>query len=156
MKHLEFDETSGKVIAAAIEVHKRLGPGFMESLYEQALKLELRKRGIAFESQKLVQVVYDGVVVGNHILDLVVEGFLVVELKAVKALEDVHHCAVALLLASHGMQGWLAAKLQHRHTDYQEISQLTVPFRVFFLSCFRDKKKRSLQMIKGRGSQIRV
>jgi len=99
---LEFDETSGKVIAAAIEVHRRLGPGFMESLYEQALRLELRKRGIAFESQKLVQVVYDGVVVGNHILDLVVEEFLVVELKAVKALEEVHHAQLRSYLRATG------------------------------------------------------
>ena len=87
---LVFDEISGKVIAAALEVHKRLGPGFVEDVYEQALKLELEKRNIGFEAQKRIEVLYDGHIVGNHVLDLLVEKCLIVELKAVKALDDVH------------------------------------------------------------------
>lgn len=102
VKRIEFDETSSKVIAAAIEVHKRLGPGFIESVYEQALKLEMSKRGIKFESQKLIQILYDGKVIGSHILDLIVEEFLVVELKAVKALEDVHHAQLRSYLRATG------------------------------------------------------
>ena len=53
-----FDELSGRVIAAGIEVHRRLGPGFLESVYEQALRLELADRGIPFESQKEFKVQY--------------------------------------------------------------------------------------------------
>jgi len=99
---IRFDELSGKVIAAAIEVHRRLGPGFAESIYEQALKIELSKRGISFEPQKPIQVRYDEQVVGNHVLDLLVSGELVVELKAVSGLEDVHFAQVRSYLRATG------------------------------------------------------
>lgn len=87
---LTFDELSGKVISAAIEVHKQLGPGFLESVYEQALRIELEKRSIAFESQKQVPISYDGRVIGSHVLDMLVDDQLIVELKAVNSLEPVH------------------------------------------------------------------
>lgn len=77
---LLMEELTGKVIAAAIHVHKQLGPGFMEVIYEKALKIELEKRGIKFESQKQIQVNYEGQLVGTHVLDLMVEGQLIVEL----------------------------------------------------------------------------
>jgi len=101
---LEYGELSGKVIAAAIEVHKRLGPGFLESLYEQALKMELAKRGMAFEFQKEIVVEYDGRPIGKHVLDIVVEGKLIVELKAVKALEDIHFAQMRSYLRATGLK----------------------------------------------------
>lgn len=85
-----FDGLSGKIIAAAVEVHKRLGPGFLESVYEEALSIELKKRGIAFERQKPVEIRYDGLLIGKHILDLLVEDLIIVELKAVKNFEDIY------------------------------------------------------------------
>lgn len=86
----QFSDLSGDVIAAAIEVHRSLGPGFLEGVYEQALRIELRRRGIAFESQKEILVSYEGQVVGRHVLDLLIGGALVVELKAVARFEQVH------------------------------------------------------------------
>ena len=85
----EFEAISGKLIEAALEVHKELGPGFLESIYENAVKVGLRHRGIAFESQKIVPVYFEQENVGVHRLDLVVERRLIVELKAVKELEDI-------------------------------------------------------------------
>lgn len=102
VKGIEFEDGSKKVIAAAIEVHKRLGPGFLESVYEHALCVELTKRRILFEAQKQIVVFYDGQIVGNHILDIVVEDDLVVELKAVKGLEDVHYAQVRSYLRATG------------------------------------------------------
>ncbi len=98
----KFDALSGAVISAAIEVHKRLGPGFLETVYEQALKKELGKRDIQFESQKPVEILYDGEVVGNHILDLLVGGYIVVELKAIKGLDDIHFAQVRSYLRATG------------------------------------------------------
>lgn len=89
MSELGNKELSARVIEAAIKVHRVLGPGFIESVYENALNHELRQRGIAFERQKAVKLFYDGVEVGEHRLDLLVEGQLLVELKAVKAIEDI-------------------------------------------------------------------
>ena len=71
------------------EVHKTLGPGFGESIYEEALAYELELRGIPFKRQETVTVVYKGRVVGTHRLDLVVDGRIILELKAVSALTDV-------------------------------------------------------------------
>ncbi len=89
MSELGQRELSSRVIEAAIAVHKSLGPGFLESVYESALCIELRQMGITFEQQKVVDIFYQGEVVGQHRLDLLVEGVLLVELKAVRALEDV-------------------------------------------------------------------
>ena len=89
MGELGNKELSGRVIEAAIKVHQTLGPGFLESVYEKALCVELDRRGIPFECQKAVRLLYGGVQVGEHRLDLLVDGRLVVELKAVSALDDV-------------------------------------------------------------------
>ncbi len=89
MTELRNKELSGRVIEAAIKVHQALGPGFIESIHENALCVELERRGIHFERQKTVAIQYEGVPVGEHRLDLLVEGVLVVELKAVNELEKV-------------------------------------------------------------------
>jgi GxxExxY protein len=85
---LELEELTKEVIGACIAVHKAKGPGFLESIYENCLRIELRKRGIRAEFQKEVSIFYEGEAVGTHKLDLLVNGELVVELKAVKVLEE--------------------------------------------------------------------
>jgi len=101
---LEHRGLTSKIIAAAIEVHYRLGPGFIESIYESALVLELRKQGLEVEQQVDVPVEYDGVVVGRHRLDLLVEGTIVVELKAIQNLENVHFAVVKSYLRAIGKE----------------------------------------------------
>jgi GxxExxY protein len=89
MKELGHKELSGRVIEAAIKVHSALGPGFLELVYENALCLELEWRGLRFERQKTIKIIYEGREVGEHRLDLLVEEYLVVELKAVREIDDV-------------------------------------------------------------------
>lgn len=89
-KKLPDEELTGAIIGAATDVHRLLGPGFLESIYEKALCLELARVGLAFEEQKSVPVLYRGQVAGEHRLDLLVEGRIVVELKATKAIEPIH------------------------------------------------------------------
>jgi GxxExxY protein len=86
----EFEELSGQILAAAIDVHRALGPGFLESVYENALVVALNERGICFEEQHAVSVSFQGQQVGLHRVDLLVGGQIVVEIKAVKALEEIH------------------------------------------------------------------
>ena len=104
---LEHEELTEQIIGAAIAVHKSLGPGFLESIYENALVLELRKRGLHVDQQVVVEVNYDNEKVGEHRLDLFVERTIVVELKAIKNLEDVHFAIVKSYLrsvnAEHGL-----------------------------------------------------
>lgn len=82
-------ELSYQVMKAVFEVHNTLGPGFVESVYEEALAYEPELREIPFERQKAVTVRYKGRGVGTHRLDFVVDGRIVLELKAVSALTDV-------------------------------------------------------------------
>ena len=91
---LELEALTDQVIGAAIAVHKELGPGFLESIYENALRVQLVEIGIAAEFQKEIPIHYHGLLVGTHRLDALVTGELVVELKAVKALEDIHFAQV--------------------------------------------------------------
>jgi GxxExxY protein len=85
---------TGAIIGAAIEVHRALGPGFLEGIYEEALCIELEHCGLAFERQKAVPVFYRGRSVGEHRLDLLVEGQIVIELKAVKEIGLIHFAVV--------------------------------------------------------------
>jgi len=88
------DDVARAAIGAAIEVHRVLGPGYLESVYEEALAVELNLRGIPFERQKTVAVNYKGHAVGEGRLDLLVDSRLVVELKAVEALAPIHTAQV--------------------------------------------------------------
>lgn len=90
----EIDELAHQVIGAAIEVHKALGPGYLESVYEAALCTELEFREIAFANQYLISVLYKGRYVGEGRVDLLIEKCLVVELKAVDALLPIHTAQV--------------------------------------------------------------
>lgn len=81
---------SEQIIGCCIRVHKSLGPGFLEKIYEEALSLELTKAGLAFGRQKAITVIYGGRTIGEHRLDLVVAGKGVLELKACVGIEDIH------------------------------------------------------------------
>lgn len=93
---------TGAVIAAAIEVHEKLGPGFVEDIYETALAMELAARGHKVDRQVSFDVAYRDQVVGSHRLDLLVDDEVVLELKAVAALTDVHKAQLLSTLKASG------------------------------------------------------
>lgn len=86
----ELNALSHAIIGAAIEVHKALGPGLLEGLYEEAMAIEFEQRGIAHERQKKVPLQYKGRPIGHGRLDFLVEGCVVVELKSVDEIHPVH------------------------------------------------------------------
>mgnify|MGYP006295989503 CR=1 FL=1 len=86
----ELNALSHAVIGAAIEVHKALGPGLLEGLYEEAMAIEFEQRGIAHERQKKVPLQYKGRTIGDGRLDFLVDQRVVVELKAVDEIHPVH------------------------------------------------------------------
>lgn len=104
MKELEQAELTGRIIGCAISVHRELGPGFLESVYEAALAVEFSRRGLRFERQKLVYISYQGVAVGEHRLDYFIEDLVVVELKATAGLEDIHFAVVRSYLKAVGRE----------------------------------------------------
>lgn len=98
------DQLARKVIGAAIEVHRTLGPGFLESVYEEALCVELASLGLPFTRQQTFGLNYRGHVVGQARLDLLVDGRLLVELKAVDALLPIHSAQVISYLKMTGLR----------------------------------------------------
>jgi GxxExxY protein len=86
----DLDKISEQIIGAAFEVGNILGAGFLEKVYENALVHELKKRGLLVEQQKRVTIYYDGVVVGDYYSDLLVEGLIIVELKAASRIDNIH------------------------------------------------------------------
>jgi len=94
-----------RIIGAAIEVHKELGPGLLESAYEACLYYELVKRGLSVERQRPLPLTYDGVQLDcAYRMDLVVEGAVVVEVKAIERLERVHEAQMISYLKISGMK----------------------------------------------------
>ncbi len=86
-----FDLITRRIIGAAIEVHRHLGPGLLESAYEKCLAFELRERGLKVEEQKPLPVTYKGVTLEcGYRLDLIVEDAVVVEVKAIEQLAPIH------------------------------------------------------------------
>jgi GxxExxY protein len=98
-----FDKVTEQIIGAAIEVHRQLGPGLLESTYEVCLKYELAERGLSAEAQKALPVVYKELLLEQgYRIDLLVENSVVVELKAVDAITDVHKAQVLTYLKLSG------------------------------------------------------
>ena len=100
----EEDELTEQIIGAAIEVHRILGPGLLESIYEQALAVELGLRGIECQRQVEVDVVYKGNVIKGQRLDLLVAGEVIVETKAVTKLPEVALAQVLSYLKATGLK----------------------------------------------------
>jgi GxxExxY protein len=93
-KDLRDSGITDAIIAAAIAVHRELGPGFIESVYEQALAVEFALQGVAFIRQKPIPLFYRDHQIGEHRLDFLVEDKIVVELKAIDSLQNVHFAVV--------------------------------------------------------------
>ena len=103
MAQILFSALSYAIIGAAMEVHRILGPGFLEAVYQAALEHELTLRGMPFEAQKRLAVVYKDQIVGEYIADLVIDGKIILELKAVSKLTPAHEAQAHHYLAATGL-----------------------------------------------------
>jgi GxxExxY protein len=118
---LAHEELTERIIGAAIEVHRQLGPGFIESIYERALIVEFQKCGLEANRQVRVPIVYDGVLVGRHKLDIFVNGLIVVELKTVKDFEDIHFAVVRSYLRAVGAEHGLLLNFAKPRLDIRRV-----------------------------------
>ena len=105
-KYKDYPESdlTEKIIQASIEVQKNLGHGFLESIYENALVVELEKMGLKYEKQKLVEIFYKNVKVGEHRVDLIVENRVITELKAISDFEQIHRAQIISYLTATGLR----------------------------------------------------
>jgi len=120
-KGLEYGDLTDKIIGCAIEVHKKLGPGFLESIYENAFIIELHKQNFQVERQREVVINYEGFEIGRHRLDLVVDDTIVVELKAVKNIEDVHFAIVKSYLKALGKEHGLIINFSKKVLEVKRV-----------------------------------
>jgi len=101
---MEHEEVTRAIIGCAMMVHRKLGSGFLESVYQNALAHELRKATLPVQCARRIRVQYDGVVVGNFVADMVVGGCVLVEIKAVQALVPAHGAQLVNYLAATRME----------------------------------------------------
>ena len=117
----ELDEITRKVIGAAQKVSSQLGAGFLEKVYENALALELRRRGLRVDQQRSVDVRYDDEIVGEYVTDLLVEETVIVEVKTVSALGESHHAQCVNYLRATGLRVCLLMNFFHSHMRFRRI-----------------------------------
>ena len=101
---MKYEDLTGKIIEAAYKVHNTLGFGFIEHVYQNALSIELEKRGVECEMEKPLKVYYERVLVGDYKADIVVENKVILELKAVKDLHSAHEAQLVNYLKAADME----------------------------------------------------
>jgi GxxExxY protein len=113
-----FNPTTKRIIDAAVEVHRHIGPGLLESTYLECLESEFADRGLRFERERAVPIVYKGKRLRKtYKLDLVIEDLVVVEVKSVAAILGIHEAQVITYLKLTGHPVGLLIKLQRRKVD---------------------------------------
>ena len=101
------EHVMSEVIGCAIRVHRALGPGFLESIYQKAMHAELSATGLSYESERPVRVKYRDIEIAGQRVDLIVERLIVVELKSVVRLDEIHRAQLISYLRTTGLRGGL-------------------------------------------------
>lgn len=110
---MDMNELTYNINGAIFEVNRELGTGFLEKVYENALLVELNERGLRSEKQVPIKVKYKGIEVGEYFADIVVEGQVIIELKAIDALQRVHEAQLLNYLKATGYQIGLLVNFKH-------------------------------------------
>jgi GxxExxY protein len=127
---MKYAELSEKIIGCAYRVYNKMGYGFLESVYEKCLLVELHKAELQAESQKVIAVYYDGENVGDFVADIVVEDTIIVELKSVKQLTTAHEVQVVNYLTATGKEVGLLLNFGERKVEVKrKVRSLTEEFR---------------------------
>ncbi len=116
-----YRDLSYQIMGAIFEVHKVLGPGFLESIYEKALIKELDSRGIKVETQKLIDLMYKDRKIGIHRLDLVVDNKVVIELKTVERFSVHHKAQLTSYLKASGYKLGILVNFSKGKVEYQRV-----------------------------------
>jgi GxxExxY protein len=117
----ESDPLTKRIIGGIIEVHRTIGPGFLESVYRNALLLELISRGLRVENEREVPILYLDRLVGMHRLDLVVKSRVILELKAVESPSAAHYGQLRSYLRASGLPLGLLVNLSKRRSGVRRI-----------------------------------
>ena len=119
--YMDINEITYAINGAVFEVNRILGPGFLEKVYEKALLIELKRRGLNAGSQVPIRVFYKDNTVGEYIADLLVEGKVIVELKTVEKLDKVHEAQLLNYLKATGIQVGLLVNFKHPKAEIKRM-----------------------------------
>jgi len=119
-QYLHSDLTR-KIIGCAMEVHRTLGNGFQEVIYQRALEIEMAQQGLAFSREHEMDIFYKGTKIGNRRVDFFVEAKVMVEIKAVKELEDVHLAQAINYLEAYGLEVGLLLNFGSRSLQFKRV-----------------------------------
>ena len=122
-EELKYEEITEAVIGCAIAVSNELGAGFLESVYEKALCVALRQKGISTSSQQAVRVMFRGESVGDFFADLLVDGKVLVELKAVRAIAPEHQAQIINYLNATGIEVGLLFNFGNPKLEYKRFTR---------------------------------
>ncbi|HEY8399929.1 MAG TPA: GxxExxY protein [Cytophagaceae bacterium] len=120
-RSLQHKELTGKIIGAAMKVHSFLGNGFQEVIYQRCLAIELEKEGLGFEREMEMTIFYHGIDVGTRRVDFFVENKIMVELKAVSKLEDIHFNQAMNYLEAYKMEIGLLINFGAKSLEFKRI-----------------------------------
>ena len=120
------DELTHKIIGCAMNVHNTIGNGFQEVIYQRCLAIELQKAGLSFEREQEKQIYYDGIEVGTRRVDFLVENKVLVELKAIIKLEDVHLAQAKNYLEAFGFEIGLLINFGSKSLEFKRLFNLPV------------------------------
>jgi GxxExxY protein len=123
----EYDALTHRIIEAVIKVHRILGPGFVEAVYQRALVLELRKQNIPVAAEAVFDIKYENQLVGQHRMDLIVGDRIIVEVKAVEGLVKAHYSQVRSYLKATGLPLALLVNFAREKADYRRIEPAHLP-----------------------------
>ena len=118
---MDINDITYAINGAVFEVNRVLGAGFLEKVYENALLIELQKRGLKAESQVPLTVAYKGEVVGEYFADIVVEDTVIVELKVVDQLQKIHEAQLLNYLKTTGFKAGLLVNFRHPKADIKRL-----------------------------------
>jgi GxxExxY protein len=116
---LLYSDLTRKIIGAAMEVHSRLGCGFLESVYEEAMAVELELCGLKYERQKAIDVFYRGREIKQFICDILVEDKVLIELKALSQLTDIEYAQILNYLKATGLKLGFLMNFGKKSLDYK-------------------------------------
>ncbi len=114
-------DLTGKIIGAAMEVHNHLGNGFQEVVYQRALAIEFTLRNISFEREKVMELSYKGHDIGTRRADFLIEDQIMVEIKAIKELEDVHLAQAINYLEAFSLETGLLLNFGHTRLQFKRV-----------------------------------
>ncbi len=118
---MELNDITYKINAAVFEVNRILGAGFLEKVYENALLIELRNRGLKAKGQVSLNVQYKGEIVGEYVVDILVEGKVIIELKAIEQLQKIHEAQLLNYLKATGIKVGLLVNFKYPKAEIRRM-----------------------------------